>query len=73
MNNPTYVATQNENLRQAIEKAQAIARATTNKKVSLTFQGTEFEVSSDMKLQEAINKYLSVKDKLYKEQKTNKR
>lgn len=72
MNNPVYIAKEYENLNHAIEMAQAIARAT-NKKTTLNFRNAVFEVSADMPINEAIDKYLAIKDRLFKEQKEIKR
>ena len=73
MTAPVYIAKEYENLNYAIEMAQVIARASKVKKATLNFRNAVFEVSAEMSIKEAIDKYLAVKDKLFNEQKEIKR
>ena len=57
------------NLRQAIENAQRIADVLKSKKITLNYNGVMLEISANTHMQHAINKYLSILDKIYREQK----
>jgi hypothetical protein len=57
------------NLRQAIENAQRIADVLKSKKITLNYNGVMLEISANTNMQHAINKYLSILDKIYREQK----
>lgn len=56
------------NLRQSIENAQRIADVLKSKKITLNYNGVMLEISANTNMQHAINKYLSILDEIYREQ-----
>ena len=69
MNN-VYVAKNYESIRVAIENAQRIAGVLKSKKITLNYNGVLLEISATTNMQNAIDKYLAILDKIYREQKT---
>lgn len=69
MNN-VYVAKNYESIRVAIENAQRIAGVLKSKKITLNYNGVMLEISATTNMQNAIDKYLEILDKIYREQKT---
>lgn len=68
MNN-VYIAKKYESIREAIEHAQVISRVTKTK-TTLNFNNVVLEISANTDMQKAIDSYLHILDRLYREQKT---
>ncbi len=64
-----YVAKNYDSIRVAIENAQRIAGVLKSKKITLNYNGVMLEISENTNMQHAITKYLSILDKIYREQK----
>ena len=67
--NDIYIAKKYDSIRESIEKAQIIAGVLKSKKITLNYNGVMLEISENTNMQHAITKYLSILDKIYREQK----
>lgn len=68
LSNCDYIPTKGTNLREAIENAVRMARAT-GKNIIIQMNGARFCVDRDTKMQDAINAYMDVKRKIYETEK----
>ena len=66
--NYSYTPTKGTNLREAIENAVRMARAT-GKNIIIQINNARFSVDRDTKMQEAIDTYMDVKRKMYETEK----
>ena len=67
MSTQVYEAKPYMNIRETVEKASIIANAL-NSDIIVVFNGTRFTIKPDMKIQDAINTFFVVRDKMTKTQ-----